>query len=45
MNGIDTDGVTCVGCGTSFVRTRGYHGNYCVGCRPTWEWEATDGEQ
>jgi hypothetical protein len=41
MTGIDTDGVTCVGCGVSFERDH-YQGNYCADCRPTWGREATD---
>lgn len=30
---IDTDGVTCVDCGTTFERRRLYRGNYCEDCR------------
>lgn len=40
MSGLDTDGVTCVGCGVAFERDH-YHGNYCPDCRT--EWEGADG--
>lgn len=30
---IETDGITCLDCGATFVRRRRYVGNYCPECR------------
>ncbi|MFD1685421.1 DUF4685 domain-containing protein [Halobellus litoreus] len=28
--------VTCLDCGTEFVRPNGYAGNYCLSCHESW---------
>jgi len=28
--------VTCLDCGTEFVRPNGYDGNYCLSCHESW---------
>jgi hypothetical protein len=35
--------VTCLDCGTEFVRPNGYGGNYCRSCHEAWM--DADGEQ
>jgi len=32
---LTSDTISCIKCGQSFVRRRGYHGNYCPSHRPT----------
>ncbi|SDX63369.1 DUF7564 family protein [Halobellus clavatus] len=36
--------VTCLDCGTEFVRPTGYQGNYCPECHEAWAAEA-DGRE
>ncbi|WP_144902422.1 DUF7564 family protein [Halobellus captivus] len=33
--------VTCLDCGTEFVRPNGYDGNYCPSCHESWTAEET----
>lgn len=32
-DGLRKEGIKCVECGTRFVRTKGFVGNYCGDCR------------
>ncbi|MGQ4554436.1 DUF7564 family protein [Halobellus sp. GM3] len=34
--------VTCLDCGTEFVRPNGYEGNYCPSCHESWASDARD---
>ncbi|WP_336021705.1 DUF7564 family protein [Halobellus salinisoli] len=34
--------VTCLDCGTEFVRPSGYTGNYCPDCHESWVQESDD---
>jgi uncharacterized Zn finger protein (UPF0148 family) len=34
--------VTCLDCGTEFVRPNGYEGNYCPDCHESWAKDADD---
>ncbi len=34
--------VTCLDCGTEFVRPNGYQGNYCQSCHEAWTDAASD---
>ncbi|RLM59816.1 hypothetical protein DVK02_03550 [Halobellus sp. Atlit-31R] len=36
--------VTCLDCGTEFVRPKSYHGNYCLSCHEAWASDADDRE-
>ena len=36
--------VTCLDCGTEFVRPNGYQGNYCQSCHEAWTDAAGDRE-
>lgn len=36
--------VTCLDCGSEFVRPDGYRGNYCQSCHEAWTDAATDQE-
>lgn len=36
--------VTCLDCGTEFVRPNGYEGNYCPSCHRAWSDAAEDSE-
>jgi len=36
--------VTCLDCGTEFVRPNGYGGNYCLSCHESWAADADERE-
>lgn len=39
MSNLTSNKITCISCGTRFIRASLYHGNYCTDCRPSFDIE------